>query len=141
MGQWALWTLSVALAGMIMSAAHAEGMFLQSGINAAGTASLNSALGAYAHRPGQTEPPPADPAGAMGNRPLSPGAHMPDGDAVPHGQRTYPTQTRVNEIWRQLEPEYQQRVRLYGEASARHWLFDTAREIGRQDAIRAKAGE
>jgi hypothetical protein len=46
--------------------------------------------------------------------------------------------SRRDELMRQIAPEYERRVRLYGKASADEWLAATAREMGRQDGVRAR---
>ncbi len=70
----------------------------------------------------------------------APAGSTPNGMAARHGQQTvaYPSQARVDALWQQLKPEYEQRVRLDGQASADQWLLATAREIGRRDGARAR---
>jgi hypothetical protein len=53
-------------------------------------------------------------------------------------QAARPSQARMNELMAQLMPEYEQRVRQDGKASADQWLRETAFRLGQQDGRAAR---
>ena len=51
-----------------------------------------------------------------------------------------PSQARMNQFLAQLRPEYEQRVRRDGKASADQWLREAAFKLGQQDGRAARQG-
>jgi hypothetical protein len=52
-----------------------------------------------------------------------------------------PSQEEIDAKMREIAPEYNRRVQLYGKPSADSWLAETAREMGKRDGTAArKAG-
>lgn len=57
---------------------------------------------------------------------------------APARQAFRPSREEIDARMRAIAPEYNRRVRLYGKASADHWLARTAREMGRRDGAAAR---
>lgn len=56
----------------------------------------------------------------------------------PASRTSRPSRQEINARMREIAPEYNRRVRLYGKPSADRWLAKTAREMGRRDGAAAR---
>ena len=63
--------------------------------------------------------------------------HAQPATPTPHGGAARDPAARM----RAIAPEYQRRVRLYGQAEADRWLAQTARDMGQRDGTAARRSE